>query len=215
MKLAFCLIMLISLHINAQQKKGQFELSGPLNPWVILTRRIFLQGEYSNSKIRSTTAVLGYQGTGLYFSYFNKVQKFTGYRADFGQRWYLLNKLDKYIRPYAGINISAEYSTYKLIKDYNVPIDSLITKGLSIGPEINAGIKFVILKRLTISPSLGLRYYFTSHPIKNITKNPKYWSYNDWDNNKGNWEDNRTTIASFRKGFLPIPYINIGGVIKL
>jgi hypothetical protein len=209
------LLFFVSHFALAQNRKGQFEITAPLNPWTLLTSSYFLQGEYNNSKIRSTTATLGYQGTAFYFSYFSKVKKMTGYRADIGQRWYLSNKIDKYVRPFGGINLSAEYSNYSLKSGFNVPEDSLNTKGLSIGPEINAGVKFVILKRLTITPALGLRYYVNTHKSQKITQNPSYWAYDDWDNGSLTWQDNRRTIESFRKGFLPIPYLNLGFVVKL
>jgi Protein of unknown function (DUF3575) len=209
------LLICFSTRLFGQNKKGQFEFALPLHPWIALTSSYYAQLEYHNNETRSTTAVIGYQGTPFVISYFSKVDKLKGFRADIGQRWYLKGKKSKYVRAFAGVNLSAEYSKYKLKTGLKVPLDSLNTSGFSFGPELNAGIKFVILKRITIAPSLGLRYYVNTHNSKKITQNPLYWQYDDWDNGKLKWEDNRDTIDRYRKGLLPIPYLNIGLVLKL
>jgi hypothetical protein len=157
---------------------------------------------------------LGYQATPFFWSYFQKLKEYDGFRLDYGQRLYLKGNTNKFFRFFASVNISAEYAKYSLSPGLNIPNDSLCTMGLSIGPELNAGLKIVIFKRITLTPSLGFRYYFNTHKTKNITRNPQYWKYNDWDNDQLKWEDNVATVDDMRKGLLPIPYINIGYIFK-
>jgi hypothetical protein len=208
-------ITFFSNAVMAQNKKGQFEIAVPLYPWTLLSASYYAQFEYHNSPKRSTTAVLGYQGNAFMHSYFSKMETFKGYRADIGQRWYFRGDRRKFARPFAGVNLSAEYSRYQLKSGFDVPADSLQSKGVSIGPEVNTGIKFVLFKKLTIAPSLGLRYYINTHKTKKITNNPTYWRYDNWDNGSLKWEDNKRSVDDFRRGLLPIPYINVGFILKL
>ncbi|MGL4630872.1 MAG: hypothetical protein ACRCVT_06665 [Leadbetterella sp.] len=196
-----------------QNKKGQFEIAAPLHPFAFAFKSYYLQTEYHNNSTRSTTVVLGYQGTSIFFGITPNITLFQGYRADIGQRWYYRNP--KYVRPFVGVNLSVEYSKFKLRKESYVANDSLQTSGLCIGPELNGGIKFVVLKRFTLTPSLGLRYYINTHDFDRITKNSRYWAYDDWFNQNSDWKENRKVLKTFRSGLLPIPYLNLGFVVKL
>ncbi len=210
-------ILLSQISVFAQNQKGRKEFSLPLHPWILLTGTYYLQYEQFHNPTRSTTATIGYNNTGILFMW-SKVN-YQGYRGDIGQRWYLRGSKAKYVRPFAGVNATFEYSNLKLQKDYSgiVPSDSLQAKGFSFAPEINAGIKFVAFKKITFTSSLGLRYYVNTINENKLTNNPQYWAYNDWDNPNPDWRINRqnATLNGYRKGFLPIPYINFGFVLRL
>ncbi|MDZ7934225.1 MAG: hypothetical protein U5M51_04505 [Emticicia sp.] len=216
-KISFILFLfLFQISAFAQNKKGQREISIPLHPWVLLTGTYYIQYEQFHNPTRSTTINLGYNGNNIFY-WWTKVKKYQGVRADIGQRWYLKGAEAKYIKPFVGVNATFEYANLKLQPDSKIPMDSLQVKGLCFAPEINAGIKFVAFKRVTFTPSLGLRYYINTVNDNKITKNPQYWAYNDWDNPNPNWETNRkaSILGNYRRGFLPIPYINFGFVFKL
>jgi hypothetical protein len=215
--LLFSLISLFQISVFAQNQKGRKEIAIPLHPWILLTGTYYIQYEQFHNPTRSTTVNLGYNGNNILFFMWSKAQ-YNAVRADIGQRWYLRGEKAKYIRPFAGVNATFEYTNLTLRQDYlKIPSDSLSAKGLSFAPEINAGIKFVAFKRITFTPSIGLRYYVNTINEDKLTKNPSYWAYDDWDNQNPNWEINRRNAvqSGYRNGFLPIPYINFGFVLKL
>ena len=139
----------------------------------------------------------------------------SGIRADIGQRWYYKSETTKVIRPYLGLNSTFEYTTLKLRdRGINVPKDSLMSKGLSFGPEVTAGFKIVILKKFTISPALALRYYFNTMDLDKFTSDPIYWRYDDLSNTSRNWQENRDIIKMnhFRRGLSPVAYVHLGWI---
>lgn len=209
------LLLLITQGLSfAQNKKGQSEIALPLHPWIAITGSYYGEFEHFHSPKKSTTFRAGYQGESFLISYFSKIHV-KGFRGDIGQRWYLKGETSKVFRFYAGINATVEQTTLNLNDDgYNFPKDSIQAKGISFAPEINAGLKIVILKHLTITPSLGFRYYFNTMNTDKLTKNPAYWAYNDWDNMKPTWQENRKSVElqHFRKGFVPVPYLHFGWI---
>ncbi len=209
-------IALFSGKVFTQNKAKQIHIAMPLHPWVALTSNFYVQGEYFNNTHRSTTASIGFQGTSLLSSWFNKVRRFDGPKIDFGQRWYLNNGKDKYTKIFAGVNLRAEYIKFELNDSYslNIPQDSLTTQGITLAPEINLGLKFTMFKRLNITTAIGVNYGFNTHKSEMITRNQRYWAYNDWDNNSLKWEDNVRTIDNYRKGFGPVGYLNVGWIFK-
>lgn len=214
MKRILLLLFLISNLTFAQNKKGQNEIALPLHPWVALTGSYYGDFEHFHSPKRSTIFRVGYQGDCFLITFFSKIRN-KGYRADIGQRWYLKGETSKIFRFYAGVNATFEHTTLNL-KDngFNFPKDSVQAKGLSFAPEINAGLKIVALQHFTITGSMGFRYYFNTMNTDKLTKNPNYWAYNDWDNMKPTWQENRREVElrNFRKGFMPVPYLHFGWI---
>lgn len=198
----------------AQNKKGQNEIALPLHPWIALTGSYYGEFERFHSPLRSSTFKLGYQGNNFLQFLWSNID-FKGVRADYGQRWYLKGETSKVFRFFTGINATVEYSKLNL-KDrgFGIARDSMQTAGLSFAPEINAGLKVVVLKHLTVTGSLGGRYYINTIDTKKLTYNRNYWAYNDWDNMKPTWQENRKSVElqHFRKGFLPVPYLHLGWV---
>lgn len=214
MKKILLLSILACNALFAQNQKGQNEIALPLHPWLPITGSYYGDVEHFHSPKRSTVIRVGYQGESFLISYFSKIST-KGFRADIGQRWYLKGETSKIFRFYAGVNATFEHTILNL-KDngFNFPKDSLQAKGLSFAPEINAGLKIVILKSFTITPSLGFRYYFNTINTNKLTKNPEYWAYDDWDNMQPTWQENRREVElrHFRKGFLPVPYLHLGWI---
>lgn len=198
----------------SQNKKGQNEISLPLHPWIAITQSLYVDYEHFKSPKKSSTFRVGYQGDNMLVSWFSNIST-KGIRADFGQRWYLKGETSKVFRFYVGVNATLEHTTINL-KDngFNFPKDSIQTKGFSFAPEVNAGLKIVILKSFTISPSLGLRYYFNNINTDNLIKNPTYWTSNNWDPEKPIWQEKRNAVElqNFRKGILPVPYLHFGWI---
>lgn len=213
MKKILLLLTCISSLCFGQNKKGQKEIAIPLHPWLALSQSYYVDFEHFKSPKKSTTFRAGYQGDNFMVSWFTKIST-KGIRADVGQRWYLKGETSKVFRFYAGINATVEHTRLQLKPGFKVPIDSLQTQGLSFAPEVNAGLKIVILKRLTVTPSLGFRYYFNTLNTNKLTKNQQYWAYDDWDNGQLTWQENRKSVElqHFRKGFVPIPYLHFGWV---
>lgn len=214
MKKILLLLFLISNLSFAQNKKGQNEIALPLHPWIALTGSYYGEFEHFKSPGRSTTFRVGYQEDNLIFMLWSKMQ-FKGNRADYGQRWYLKGETSKVFRFFAGVNGTMEYSRLSLRDDgFGIPRDSMQTKGLSFAPEINAGLKIVAFKHFTLTGSLGMRYYFNTMNTEKLTKNPRYWAYNDWDNMQPTWQENRREVElnHFRRGLTPIPYLHLGWV---
>jgi hypothetical protein len=214
MKRILLLLFLIANLSFAQNTKDQNEIALPLHPWVALTGSYYGDFEHFKSFRRSTTFRVGYQGESFLVSYFSKIH-IKGYRADIGQRWYLKGETSKIFRFYAGVNATVEQTTLNLNDSgYNFPKDSIQAKGISFAPEINAGLKIVAFKHFTLTGSLGMRYYFNTMNTEKLTKNPRYWAYNEWDNMQPTWQENRREVElnHFRRGLTPIPYLHLGWV---
>lgn len=221
---AFAAILILSLTLSfsviAQNRKGQIEINAPLNPWaLLLSKSYFLQYEQFLSSNYSVTATAGYQGQDFGQSYFSN-SRLTGYRGDIGFRRYHKGETQRVFRTFVGTNFTVEKSTIRLQERGNVevPMDSLSASGFSFGPELIAGFKIVILKRIILTPAVGLRYYFSTINRKGLTYNPKYWAYDDWNNGKPEWYDNRridVDMFGYRKGLAPIVYLNLGATIRL
>lgn len=213
MKKILLLLTCVSSLSFAQNKKGQNEIALPLHPWLFITESYYADFEHFKSPKKSTTFRVGYQGNNFLLSYFSKIST-KGIRADVGQRWYLKGETSKVFRFYAGINTTVEHTRIQLKPGFQVPKDSLQSRGLSFAPEINAGLKIVILQCFTITPSLGFRYYFNTMNTNKLTKNPQYWAYNDWENGQPTWQENRKSVElqHFRKGLLPVPYLHFGWI---
>ncbi len=210
------LIFIFSSQIFGQNKAKQIHIAMPLHPFVAITSNFYIQGEYFNNTTRSTTASIGFQGTSLLSSWFTKVRRFDGPKIDFGQRWYLNNGKDKYTKIFAGVNLRAEYIKFRLADSYSlkIPNDSLNTQGITLAPEVNLGLKFTIFKKLNITTAIGVNYGFNTHKSKMITRNQRYWAYNDWDNGALKWEDNVKTIDNYRKGLSPVGYLNVSYIFR-
>ncbi len=213
-KVIIILFMFQSLSF-AQNKKGQNEISLPLNPWsIIIFRSFYGEYEHFNTVKRSTVFRAGYQGSNFLYSYFSPADN-SGIRADIGQRWYYRSEQSKIVRPYLGVNSTFEYTSLKLRdRGFNIPKDSLSSKGLSFGPEVTAGFKIVVLKKFTISPALAFRYYFNTMNLDKFTRDSRYWKYDDFFNSSFDIEGNRETLKMqhYRRGLSPVAYVHLGWI---
>jgi hypothetical protein len=209
-------ILIFHFQFFAQNQKGQLEINLPLTPYTALTSSYYANFEYHHSTRHSSTLTLGHQGSALIFFMWSNAH-YSGNRIDFGHRFYLND--NKYARFFVGVNSTFELSKLNIDDKphLNISIDSLSTNGLSFGPEVNAGVKIVLFKRILVTPGIGFRYYFSTLNSNKFTNNPLYWAYDDWNNGRPNWQDNRKQVDlnGFRKGPTLIPYFNIGFVLKL
>lgn len=214
------LLLLTSVLSIAQNQKGQAEINAPLNPWALfISKSYYLQYEQFVSPNYSVTGTAGYQGKDFSQSYFSN-STLEGYRGDVGFRWYRKGETQRIFRTFVGANFTVERSSIRLKKRRNieVPTDSLSASGFSFGPELVAGFKVVILKRIILTPAVGLRYYFSTINRRDLTYNSKYWAYDDWDNSAREWQQNRQTdvdMFGYRKGLSPIIYFNLGLAVKI
>lgn len=211
-KLLICSFLFISLNCFSQTIYKRNEILLPLQPYTLLAGSKFVQYErYQNSK-KSFVFTVGHQSTALVYHMWSRMTDFSGIRADIGRRWYYIDNENTKFRPYISVNGMFEKSSFKLRNGFDVPTDSLKAKGFTFAPEINAGIKLILFKRITVNPMLGVRYYFNTYNTDKITKNEKYWAYDDWDNGNPVWQENRKVaeLRGFRKGMAIIPYFNFG-----
>jgi hypothetical protein len=214
LKKLFIYLMLFQSIALAQNKKNQNEIALPLHPWIALSQSFYGEFEHFHSPKRSTFVRVGHQGNSLLHFLWSKIE-YKGLRADIGQRWYLKGETSKVFRFFVGANVTFERSRLWLRSGgFEIPKDSLNARGLSFAPELNAGLKIVVLKHFTITTSLSSRYYFNTINTNNITSNPTFWAYNDWDNNKLTWQENRKSVElqHFRRGIVPVPFLHFGWV---
>ncbi len=212
LKYLFCTLLILNLSSFSQTIFKKNEILLPLQPFTLLAGSKFAQYEhYLNSK-KSYVFTVGYQSNNYAHHMWSRMRDYSGFRVDFGKRWYYIDNENALFRPYISVNSFFEKSKFKLAEVYNVPSDSLNANGFTFAPEINAGFKLILFKRITVNPMLGLRYYFNTYNTSKITKNERYWAYDDWDNGNPIWQENRKVaeLRGFRKGPAFIPYFNFG-----
>lgn len=211
-KFLFSAIFLFGLKSYSQPVFKKNEILLPLQPYTFLAGSKYVQYERFQTSKRSFVFTVGHQSDSFIYHYFTRMQDFSGFRADIGRRWYYFKNESAIFRSYFSVNAMFEKSSFKLDTYLNVPSDSLNAKGFTVAPEINAGFKLILFKRITINPMLGLRYYFNTYYTNKITKNERYWAYDDWDNGNPIWQENRKVaeLRGFRKGLAIIPYFNFG-----
>jgi hypothetical protein len=211
-KYIFYTLVICNLNCFSQTIFKKNEILLPLQPYTILAGSRFVQYErYQNSK-NSFVITLGHQSTNYGYHMWSRMRDYAGIRVDFSKRWYYIDNENALFRPYISVNTFFEKSNFKLAEVFDVPSDSLQAKGFTFATEINAGFKLILFKRITVNPMLGMRYYFNTYNTNKITKNEKYWAYDDWDNGNPIWQENRKVaeLRGFRKGFSMIPYFNFG-----
>lgn len=152
----------------------------------------------------------------LFFSSVIKSSSIKRTKFDIGLRTYLVDfDKQKWINMYLGSSfligkMSREFNDYRL----GVPKDSLTQKAFYFGPEFTAGMKIVFLKKITVTPAVGMAYFFKSDNSKNISKNPELWYTRDWFDeeilNRNNTEFRRKDFINSGFGWTPNIYINIG-----
>jgi hypothetical protein len=211
-KLLITTLLLVNINCFSQTIFKKHEILLPLQPYTLLAGSKFVQYErYQNSK-KSYVFTVGHQAEALVYHMWSRMDKYSGIRFDISKRWYYVDNEKALFRPYISVNAMFEKSSFKLRKTLDIPSDSLNAKGFTFAPEINAGFKLILFKRITVNPMLGLRYYFNTYNINKITNNEKYWAYDDWDNGNPIWQENRKVVElrGFRKGLAIIPYFNFG-----
>ncbi len=192
------------------QRYDRHEINAPLHPWTLLSGSVFAQYECYATPHRSWVFTGGARLTPLVYFFFNP-GNYGGIRADAGHRWYLSSGVS-WLQLFGGLNASVEVGRLRIPGrcGVNVPQDSLRVSGVALGPEVNAGLKFTIAKRLTLTPMLGWRYYFNTLNTNRLTQNPQFWAYDDWDHNSQDWRQNRSYLNGFLRGHYPIISFTIG-----
>ena len=96
----------------------------------------------------------------------------------------------------------------------NVPKDSLFQNAIYFGPEFTAGFKIIILKKITITPVVGMAYFFKSYDAEKITQRSEIWYNRNWFDNeiisKQNTTQRRQDYLNLGFGWSPNIYINFG-----
>jgi hypothetical protein len=152
----------------------------------------------------------------LFFSSVIKSNSIKRTKFDVGLRAYLVKfEKQKWINMYFGTSfligsMSREFYDYSL----SIPKDSLVQKAIYFGPEFTAGMKIIILKKITITPVLGVSYFFKSNNSEKISKNQELWYRRDWLDqdilDKNNTQARRKDYINSGFGWQPNIYINIG-----
>ncbi len=152
----------------------------------------------------------------IFFGYNINSKSIKRTKFDIGFRAYLLN-FDKqsWLNMYVGTSLlvgkmSREFNDFGL----NISKDSLQQKAIYFGPEFTAGLKIVILKKITITPAIGMAYFFKSDNSNKISKNPALWYSRDWLEldviNKDNTDARRKDYINLGFAWQPNIYINFG-----
>ena len=204
------IVSLLSGQLAHAQRYDRHEISAPLHPWTLLSGSGFAQYERYATEHRSWVFTGGARLTPLLYFFFNP-GTYRGVRADVGHRWHLRTEAS-WLQLFAGLNVSVEAGRLTLPAHYRVavPTDSLRVSGVALGPEVNAGLKITLAKRITLTPMLGWRYYFNTLNTDRLTQNPAYWAYDDWDYNSPDWRQNRSYLNGFLRGHYPVISFNIG-----
>ncbi len=204
------IISLLSAQLAYPQRYDRHEINAPLHPWTLLSGSGFAQYERYATEHRSWVFTGGARLTPLLYFFFNP-GTYRGARADVGHRWYLRTGAS-WLQLFAGLNVSVEAGRLALPAHYRVviPADSLRMSGVALGPEVNAGLKITLAKRITLTPMLGWRYYLSTLNTDRLTQNPTYWAYDDWNHNSLDWRQNRSYLNGFLRGHYPVISFNIG-----
>ncbi len=200
--------------VDLQAQFERTEIAAPLHPFTFVLRNYYLQYESYVNPRRSWIGTIGAKNDELLYLWFEHAT-YRGARADYGQRLYL-NTPVKWFQVFGGLNLNLEAGKLKLEPySLDIPKDSLELKGLMVGPELNFGGKITILQRVSIAGLAGYRHYFNSFKTENITFNPEFWEFNDWNNTSQSWIANRSFVEHFKKGGYPVIQINVAYVIGL
>ncbi|RDB06108.1 hypothetical protein [Runella aurantiaca] len=215
----FCAIFFL-IHIAIYAQRAEVSLGVPVfnNVYVHFEKPI---SKWKNISFTSSAAYKFHADNDIRFGelFFSSVIKSNSIRRtkfDVGLRSYLV-KFDrqKWLNMYVGASflvgkMSREFNDYRL----NIPKDSLTQKAVYFGPEFTTGLKIIILKKIIITPVLGLAYFFKSDNSENISKKAELWYARDWFDgeilNHNNTEARRKDFINSGFGWTPNIYLNIG-----
>jgi hypothetical protein len=166
----------------------------------------------------SLTASLSYNGDGRLSRFFDppRTERFSATRGAIGYRYYFHSVFDNGgLMLFGSVQAIVDYSALQLERDarYAIPADSLRAAGFSLGPELLAGGKVTISKRVTVSRAIGMQHLFKLFSTNQITQNRDYWADFYWTNDQQDWQFKRNVVTNFRQGWYPSLLVTVGVVL--
>lgn len=210
-RLRILLLLAIPFISKAQEQRARKEFTMPLHPWTLIGASYYVQYEHYTSAKRSYTLSAGYKGSDFLTFYFNKGE-YSGQRLALGRRFYSKPQ-ERWLNLFTEGKLMIEHGKLNLPALYGTT-DSLRASGFTFTPELLGGFKTTILQRVVVTLNVGLRYRINTLNTDKLTYNPKYWEYDDWDNQSLDPEVNRAYITNFNKDFRPSVNLNFGFLFR-